>query len=198
MTGIFGVALLTGLFFAKFARPEARVLFARTPVISIYHGKPTLMLRIANERGSHIVEAVAHVAIIREEHSPEGHRMRRIHDLELVRSTQPLFRLSWTLMHIIDERSPLFGYDADRLRREGVRLFVNLMGYDASVGQTAHASATFAIDDFAFGARYKDATREDGDRLVLDFALFHDTVPAPLPAGPLGTPMETTTTTSTP
>lgn len=96
MTGIFGVALLTGLLFAKFARPEARVLFANKMVISMYNGKPTLMLRLANERGSTIVEANAHMTLIREERTSEGHVMRRIHDVALVRDIQPLFRLSST------------------------------------------------------------------------------------------------------
>jgi inward rectifier potassium channel len=188
MTGIFGVALLTGLFFAKFARPEARVLFAKKATISMYNGKPTLMIRLANERGSHIVEAEAHVTVIRDELSPEGQRMRRIHDVQLARSTQPLFRLSWTVMHVIDERSPFYGYDVERFTKEGPRLFINLMGYDASVGQTAHASSGYGVDDILFGARYKDATRDDGKRMVLDFALFHETEPAPLPSGPLGVP----------
>jgi len=178
MSGIFGVALLTGLLFAKFSRPDSRVLFANKMVVSNFNGKPTLMLRLANERGSSIVEANAHVSLIREEVSPEGHTMRRILDVPLVRSTQPLFRLSWTLMHIIDENSPLFGLDNEKAKGQGLRIFVTLMGYDASVGQTAHANAGFAGEDIVFGARYKDATRVEGDHMVLDYNLFHDVEPA--------------------
>jgi len=174
MSGIFGVALLTGLLFAKFSRPDSRVLFANKMVVSIYNGKPTLMLRLANERGSSIVEANARVSLIREERTVEGHVMRRILDVPLVRSTQPLFRLSWTLMHIIDEKSPLHGLDSDTAKSSGLRIFVTLMGYDASVGQTAHANAGFGGEDIVFGARYKDATRVEGDHMVLDYNLFHD------------------------
>lgn len=176
MTGIFGVALLTGLLFAKFSRPDASVLFAKKAVVSMYNGKPTLMLRLANERGSNIVEASAHLTLLREEKTLEGHVMRRILDLRLVRETQPLFRLSWTLMHVIDEDSPLHGLTADNVPTN-MRLFVTLMGYDASVGQTAHASAGFAPDDIAFGHRYVDATRLEGGQMVLDFALFNDIEP---------------------
>lgn len=177
MTGIFGVALLTGLLFAKFARPEASVLFANKMVVSTYNGKPTLMLRLANERGSNIVEAAAHMTLLREEKTAEGHVMRRILDLRLVRDTQPLFRLSWTLMHVIDDDSPLKGVDAESAKAAGIRMFVTLMGYDASVGQTAHANAGFGAEDIVFGHRYKDATRIDGAEMVLDYALFHDVEP---------------------
>jgi len=177
MTGIFGVALLTGLLFAKFARPDASVLFARKMVISNYNGKPTLMLRLANERGSNIVEATAHMTCLREEQTAEGHAMRRILDMKLVRDTQPLFRLSWTLMHVIDDDSPLKGLDADSVKAAGIRMFVTLMGYDASVGQTAHASAGFGPEDIVFDHRYKDATRIQDEEMVLDFALFHDVEP---------------------
>lgn len=196
MTGIFGVALLTGLLFAKFSRPDARVLFANKMVISMYNGKPTLMLRLANERGSTIVEANAHMTLIREERTAEGHVMRRIHDVQLVRDVQPLFRLSWTLMHVIDEKSPLWGLDAERARDSELRMFVNIMGYDSSVGQTAHASAGYGPDELVFGARYKDSTRVEGAQMLLDYALFHSIEEAPLPAGALGT--TTTTTVATP
>lgn len=197
MSGIFGVALLTGLLFAKFSRPDARVLFARKMAISMYNGKPTLMLRLANERGSSIVEANAHMTLIREERTPEGQSMRRILDVPLVRDVQPLFRLSWTLMHVIDEKSPLWGLDAERAVASELRMFVNLMGYDSSVGQTAHASASYGPDDVVFGGRYKDVTRFEGTHLVLDYALFHEVEPAPLPAGALG-PLSTTVASAPP
>ncbi|MDP2342356.1 MAG: ion channel [Deltaproteobacteria bacterium] len=180
MTGIFGVALLTGLLFAKFSRPASRVLFANKAVISIYSGKPTLMIRLANERLSQIVEAAAHLTLIREETTIEGTKMRRIHDLKLVRDTQPLFRLSWTVMHVIDESSALFGLDQESARLSDTRIFLSVMGYDASVGQTAHASTVYGPEQVVFGARYRDATSTAGSNVVLDFAKFHDTEDAPL------------------
>lgn len=77
-------------------------------------------------------------------------------------------------------------------------MFINLMGYDSSVGQTAHASAGYGPDELVFGARYKDATRVDGTQMVLDFALFHDIEDAPLPAGALGATTTTTPAAPTP
>lgn len=174
MTGIFAVALLTGLLFAKFSRPVSRVLFANTAVVSMFGGKPTLMIRLANERLSQIVEATAHMTVIRQETTVEGTKMRRIHDLKLVRDNQPMFRLSWTVMHVIDETSPLFGLNDDDNADPELRIFLSVMGYDASVGQTAHASITFTRDQVVFGARYLDTMTNVGSDLVLDFAKFHE------------------------
>jgi inward rectifier potassium channel len=184
MTGIFGVALLTGLLFAKFSRPISRVLFANTAVVSLYNGKPTLMIRLANERVSQIVEAQAHMTLIREETTIEGTTMRRIHDLKLVRDTQPLFRLSWTVMHVIDESSPLFGLDHDSALSSDTRIFLSVMGYDSSVGHTAHASTVYGPEHLLFGAKYKDASTNIGTDFVLDFARFHDTEPMSMTTKP--------------
>ena len=181
MIGIFGVALLTGLLFAKFSRPVPRVLFANCAVVSMYNGKPTLMIRLANERLRQIVEATAHLTLIREETTLEGSKMRRLYDLKLVRDTQPLFRLSWTIMHVIDETSPLHGLnDDDSAAAKDVRISLSVMGYDASVGQTAHASTIYGPAELLFGARYLDAMDVVDGQLVLDFGKFHDTEDAPL------------------
>lgn len=181
MTGIFGVAMLTGLLFAKFSRPESRMLFADWAVVGPYNGKPMLMLRVANERGSHVVEATAHLTALRLETTLEGTTMRRLHDLKLVRDTQPIFRMSWTVMHVIDESSPLFGLDAKGLETAGVQLILSVMGYDASVGQTAHANHVYSPDMVLMGHRYQDATREVDGSLVLDFSRFHLVEPVESP-----------------
>ncbi|MCI0572749.1 MAG: ion channel, partial [Myxococcaceae bacterium] len=87
-------ALATGLVFAKFSRPRARVLFSRVAVISERNGQLTLMFRVANERTNHVVEAQMRVALLREERTREGERLRRIIDLPLVRERSPMFILT--------------------------------------------------------------------------------------------------------
>ncbi len=175
MVGIFGVALLTGLLFAKFSRPSSRLLFADLAVISMYEGKPTLMIRVANERHSTIVDANAHVTLLRPTTTAEGHQMRRLYDLKLVRDMQPVFRISWTLMHVIDEHSPLADLSTDEaFRAANARVVASLMGYDAIVGQTTHASFVYAPDHVRFGHRYVDAATNFGDNgVLLDYAKFH-------------------------
>jgi inward rectifier potassium channel len=180
MSGIFGVAMLTGLMFAKFARPSARIFFASRMVVARRNGQPVLMLRLANERGSFVVEAEAHVTVIKPEVTAEGERMRRVFDVPLVRDNQPWFFLSWTVMHPIDERSPLYGLDRETMIKDGVRLSINVMGFDSTVGQTVHATASYLPEQILFGHRYVDAfhTLPDG-RLAMDYAKFDLVEPSP-------------------
>ena len=93
--GITGLALMTGLMFAKFARPSARVLWSEVAVVAVMDGVPSLMFRVANARGNQVVEAQLRLGMLRSEVTPEGERIRRQHDLKLVRPNSAVFALSW-------------------------------------------------------------------------------------------------------
>jgi inward rectifier potassium channel len=114
-TGIFSMSLMTGLIFARFSRPSARLLFADNPVISHHEGKQTLMVRFANERHNIIGNATAKLWLLKNVVSQEGRSFRRFYELPLLRSEHPALALSWTLYHVIDEDSPLYGQTADDL-----------------------------------------------------------------------------------
>src|SRR6202040_803378 len=138
-TGIFSMSLMTGLIFARFSRPNARLLFAAHPVISSHEGKPTLMVRFANERHNIIGNATARLWMLRNVVSTEGEQLRRFYELPLVRNEHPALALSWTLYHVLDEQSPLHGLDADDLAASSVSLVVVVSGYDVVAAQTVHA-----------------------------------------------------------
>src|SRR6185436_19874242 len=95
-------ALATGLVFAKFSRPTARVVFTRSAVISKVNGEPTLMFRLGNERGNRIVDAQIRAALTRTEQTAEGHLFYRTYDLVLVRARALSLQRSWSVMHVID------------------------------------------------------------------------------------------------
>jgi len=107
LVGIMSFAVVTGLVFARFSRPKARVLFSRHAVIDSLNGQPTLMLRAANQRQNQILEATATLALVRDEKTLEGQSFRRFYELALVRGRSPAFALTWTIMHTIDAKSPL-------------------------------------------------------------------------------------------
>ena len=176
-TGIFSMSLMTGLIFARFSRPNARLLFADHPVISDHDGKPTLMVRFANERQNVIGNASAKLWLLRNEVSLEGLSSRRFYELALVRNEHPALALSWTLYHVLDEDSPLCGRDADDLDASGVSLVVVVSGYDVVAAQTIHARKSYGHSDIRFGHRYADilGTAEDG-RIRIDYGRFHDTL----------------------
>jgi inward rectifier potassium channel len=176
-TGIFSMSLMTGLIFARFSRPNARLLFANYPVISTHERQPTLMVRLANERHNIIGNASARIWLLKNVVSKEGQSLRRFFELPLVRSEHPALALSWTLYHVIDEQSPLYGLNADDLRELKVSLVVVVTGYDVVAAQTVHARMSYDHTDIRFGQRYADIldTSDDG-RLRIDYGRFHQTL----------------------
>jgi inward rectifier potassium channel len=176
-TGVFSMSLMTGLIFARFSRPNARLLFADKPVISNHDGQPSLMIRLANERHNVISNATARLWLFKNIVSLEGQAVRRFYELPLFRNESPALALSWTLYHVLDEQSPLFGLTADDLEVLGVSLVLVVSGYDAVAAQTVHARKTYDHSDIRFGQRYADilGTSEDG-RLRIDYSRFHETL----------------------
>jgi inward rectifier potassium channel len=176
-TGIFSMSLMTGLIFARFSRPNARLLFADNPVISHHEGQPTLMVRLANERHNIISNATARLWLFRNIVSAEGQPFRRFYELPLVRNESPALALSWTLFHVLDEESPLYGLTADDLDAAKASLVVVVSGYDVVAAQTVHARKSYDHSDIRFGHRYAEilGTAEDG-RLRIDYGRFHETV----------------------
>jgi inward rectifier potassium channel len=177
-TGVLVTAVTTGILFAKFSRPTARVLFSRVCVIAPFEGKRTLMFRIANERANRIVQASVKLTALRFVTTEEGHVLRRLLDLKLHRSDSAMFAITWSVFHTIDESSPLFGLDAEALAKERFALVVTLVGLDETLAQTVHARHSWEHDEIVFDRRFVDvlAENEDGSR-TMDLTKFHDTLP---------------------
>jgi inward rectifier potassium channel len=175
-TGIFSMSLMTGLIFARFSRPSARLLFANNPVISNHEGSPTLMVRFANERHNIIGNATARLWMFKDVVTAEGRTIRTFAELPLLRNESPALALSWTLFHVLDEASPLFRLTAEDLDAANASFVVVVSGYDVVAAQTVHARKYYEHPDIRFGHRYVDvlSAAEDG-RVRIDYGRFHDT-----------------------
>ncbi len=177
--GLLFVAMATGLIFAKVSRPASSVLFSKVVVVNVHHGVPTLSFRLGNARGNDIVEASLKVAALIEELSPEGHTMRRLHDLTLERDMSPLFTLSWTVFHRLDASSPLHGLTADNIDQRMGPIVVTMTGYDVTYAQQNHARKFYYPEDVHFDAKLVDVVSfHDDGRLIIDYDHFHATEPA--------------------
>jgi inward rectifier potassium channel len=178
-TGIFSMSVMTGLVFARFSRPRARLLFANNPVITTREGKPTLMVRFANERHNIIGNATARLWMLKNTVNNDGESLRRFYELSLEKNEHPALALSWTLYHVLDETSPLYNFDADAMKAASVSLVVVVSGYDVVAAQTIHARRSYDHTEIRFGQRYADILEElDGGRVRIDYGKFHDTVDA--------------------
>ncbi len=179
-TGMMSLALITGMMFARFSRPTARILFARHAVIRQFDGRPTLMLRAANERQNVIMEASAQLRFIRDEQTVEGYRIRRIYDLPLRRSEQPVFLFGWSLMHVIDEASPFSGATFESLQASRAFLLLTIGGIDETTGQMLMSRQEYHAAAIRWNHTFADIfmSGEDGiDRF--DYSKFHDVQPLP-------------------
>jgi len=175
-TGIFSMSLMTGLIFARFSRPSARLLFANNPVVAAHEGVSTLMVRFANERHNVIGNATARLWMFKDILTAEGQEIRRFYELPLLRNENPALALSWTLYHVIDAQSPLDGMTPEDFAASGVSLVVVVSGYDVIAAQTVHARKSYDHQDIRFGHRYVDVLGSSDDgRIRIDYGRFHDT-----------------------
>jgi inward rectifier potassium channel len=179
--GLFGTALATGVVFAKFARPTARVTWSDVALLTKRNGVPHLVLRVANARENQIVEASIRMSALKFEVTTEGERMRRYYDMPLVRSQNPIFAMTWTVMHPIDEKSPLYQMSFADMLQGRIEVLVILTGLDSTFGQTIHARFAYSMEDFKENAKFKDIVIElpDGTRQVnLDRISDWEPIPA--------------------
>jgi inward rectifier potassium channel len=176
--GMSFIALFTGIMFARFSRPRARILFAKHVVIGPYEGKTTLTIRAANARQNVIVDASAKLRLIRAEVSAEGHTLRKLHDLGLVRSEHPIFTLSWTIMHIIDESSALYGATPESLAASDAGLILTIAGVDETTSQTMLSRHNYLPNEILWQHRYEDLLFTDEQGVDhIDYTRIHDTRP---------------------
>jgi inward rectifier potassium channel len=176
-TGLLMLALITGLMFARFSRPKARFLFARSAVVRPIDGKLTLMFRAANERLNVVQEASAQVRMLRDDVTQEGYRIRRIVDLALVRSQHPVFSLGWNLMHVIDAASPLVHETAQTLDDWGAVFILSLSGTDETTGQVLMARAEYPASAIRWNATFRDILTWTEGTMHIDYSKFHDVEP---------------------
>jgi inward rectifier potassium channel len=171
-------AAMTGVVFARFARPRARLIFARNPVVFEHDGVSTLAVRIVNARNSFISEASAKIWLLSPSVSREGRRYVGFLPLRLQKAENPAFALSWTLFHPIDEASPLFGAgELDTIENE-INLVVSISGLDEMSSQIVHARQSYVAEDLRWQHEFIDMFRRDEEgRSHVDLSKVHDTQP---------------------
>ena len=176
-TSIFCIALMTGMIFARFSRPQARILFARIATVSMHDGQRVFMLRLANERHNLIHDARAKVWLVRRTTTAEGRNFRAFVEMPLLRAENPTFMLSWSIMHVIDAQSPLAGLTPADLERSEAGFVVSVQGLDDNSAQSVHARQVYTHADLRWNYHYVDILQPSEGRIRLDYRKFHDIEP---------------------
>lgn len=177
--GLLGFALATSLMFARFSRPEAKILYSERAIIAPYRGINGLMFRLANERNNQLIQVGVQVLLSRMEAGPAG-RIRRFHLLGLERDQVTFFPLTWTVVHPIDDASPLRGVSEEEFLATDPELLVLLSATDDTSGQLIHSRSSYTGEEFVWGAKFSDVfDQSSGGTIAVDLDRIHryDRVP---------------------
>ncbi|BEV70701.1 MULTISPECIES: ion channel [unclassified Paludibacterium] len=176
--GMMSLALITGVTFARFSRPHSRIVFTPHPIVRTFNGERVLMFRAGNARTNFIIDASARLRLLQHELTDEGVSFRKFYDLPLIRHEHPMFLLGWTMIHKLDENSPLFGRDAASLAEKKAQLVLTISGIDETTVQSVIARQVFSHQDIRWDHAFVDLiyADENGNDHV-DYLRLKDVVP---------------------
>jgi inward rectifier potassium channel len=178
VTGMAFTAIMTGLIFVRFSKPKARILYSNNIVITHHNGQPNLIIRIGNRRTTMLTNTVVRVHVLLPEVSREGQSYRQAHELRLARGSAPIFPMTLTIMHEIDEQSPLHRYDLKSLASTDIRVLLSLEARDPELAATIYDLKTYRASDILYGRRFSDTILGGGEgRIVVDLTRINLTEP---------------------
>ena len=177
-------ALITGLVFARFARPTAKIIFSDVAVIAPYRDIEGLMFRLVNGRRSQLIEVEAKVLFARFV-DDNGRSVRRFDFLELERRKVTFLPLAWTVVHPINESSPLYGLSSEDYIRTDAEILILLTGIDETFSQVVHTRSSYKPDEIRCGHKFVNLYNEveDGQPISIDIRKLSLVVPANTPVG---------------
>lgn len=166
LIGLVGVAVMAGISFARFSRPVARILFSERAVIAPYRGGRAFMFRIANQRSSQLIDLQAKVMLTRRKRDGPG-QDREFLTLALERDRVAFFPLTWTIVHPIDEQSPLRGWTGKDVIDCEAEFLILLNAFEETFSQTVHSRSSYKAAEIVWGARFRSMFEPADERGVL-------------------------------
>ena len=167
LCGLLGFSLITGLLVARVSRPSARIHYSDNALIAPYQNATALMFRIANERSNNLMELEAQVMLMQVT-GAAGSPERKFDNLALERASVLLFPLTWTIVHPIDEASPLYGKSAADLAQMQIEVIVLVKGFDETFSQVVHSRYSYRADKIVWGAKFLPAFRVEPEGMLLE------------------------------
>lgn len=181
LVGLLAFAFAAGLVLARFSRPMADIIYSRSAVVAPYRGIAAFEFRVVNRRENQLIELQAKVMLSRFEADGAGARQRRYYPLSLERDSVTFFPLNWTVVHPIDETSPLRGWTQERLLEAEAEFLVLLSAVDETFSQTVHSRSSYTADEIVWGAKFAPLVLPSQDgQLRVDWHRFHRVEPAEL------------------
>jgi inward rectifier potassium channel len=182
LLGLLSLALATGLLYGRFSRPQAYLRFSKGAVIAPYKEMSALMFRMVSFKNNHLTDAEVKLNLaMRQEEN--GVLKNKFFSLDLELSKVNALSLSWTVVHPIDDKSPIAGFTQDDLISANAELLVFVKAFDDTFSNTVVARTSYTATEIHFGQKFKTMFHpsEDGMHTVLELDLLSTTEPAPLP-----------------
>jgi inward rectifier potassium channel len=174
MTGLLGFALATGLLYGRFSRPNAKILYSKNSIIAPYRGITAFEFRIANARKNQLIE-VDVLVMLSMKVTENGQTIRRFLELPLERKLINFFPLTWTIVHPINEESPMYGITFNELKEAGAEFLILIKAFDDTFSQSVHSRSSYSIDEIIWGAKFKNIYIESPKGITaVDMRMFHE------------------------
>jgi len=161
LTGVLGFAMATGLLFGRFSRPSARIGFSGNMLISPYQDGTSLQFRVVNRRANSIIDLEARILLMTVNRDDGAEPRRKYEVLKLEREQVLFLPLTWTVVHPIDQESPLWSKSAADLDRLQAEILILIRGHDDTFNQTVIARYSYRHDEIVWGARFAPAFYAD-------------------------------------
>ena len=167
MTGILSFALATGLLYGRFSKPSAKIIFSDKAIITSFKDGKALMFRVANARPNVMMEMEANAMMTYLDKS-NNQFTRKYYPLKLEIKFINFFPLPWTIVHPINEDSPLYDKTENDLKVLEAELLVMIKGFDDSFSQTVITRNSYKHDEIEWDVKFIRAfsTDETGETIV--------------------------------
>lgn len=153
--GLLSFALISGLLYGRFSRQRAKIIFSNNLLVAPYRGGNGLMFRMGNARRSEILDAEVQVVLAINQIVKENLVERKFYNLNLEINKVAFFSLSWTIVHGLDEKSPIYGFSREDLLEAGAEFMVMVKGMDEANHQTVNARRSYTAEEIVWNARFR-------------------------------------------
>ncbi len=174
MVGLLGFALATGLLYGRFSRPIIKLLFSENIIVAPYRNQSALMFRVANKRRNQLVEVEA-VLIMSRVEKENGKNVRKFNTLNLELDRISILSMTWTIVHPIDESSPMYNMKPEDLADKNVEWLVMMKAFEETFSQTVHSRTSYKHSELVHGARFSTiAEAGEGGSVVVQLDRIHE------------------------
>jgi len=149
--GLLGFALATGLMFARFSRPGRNLIYSESAVIAPYQDINGLMFRFSNGNKNQLIEAEVDL-VISYWHAKDNRRVFKSVNLE--RKKINFFSMSWTVVHPIDEKSPIHGWEKSDFKEKQVEIIIMFKAFDDTYVRQVYDRMSYIADEIEWGKKF--------------------------------------------